>query len=50
MTMLIQTGKDMFYFNQYKEITKNDFDRVFDEFCSLFEMIEHLKLNIKTGL
>ena len=50
MTMLIQTGKDMFYFNQYKELTKNDFDRVFGEFCSLFEMIEYLKLNIKTGL
>lgn len=50
MLLIIQTGKDLYTFNQYKKLTKSDFEQVFNELYSLFMMLDALKLDVKTGL
>lgn len=50
MLLIIQTGQDMFTFNQFKKLSKSDFDIVFEELSSLFALIDELKLDVRTGL
>ena len=50
MFLFIQTDRDLFSINQYKQIKKSDIDRVFAELVSLFELIDELKLDSETGL
>lgn len=50
MVIVMNIGKDLFYINQFKKLTKKDFDNIFEELCSVFLLVEELKLNQKIGL